>query len=46
VFKTGRADVASGGIGSTIDIHTARPFDKMGLRASVQAKGTDIEVGL
>jgi TonB-dependent receptor len=41
VFKTGRADVASGGIGSTIDIHTARPFDKMGLRASVQAKGTD-----
>ncbi|WP_232280858.1 TonB-dependent receptor [Novosphingobium nitrogenifigens] len=41
VFKTGRADVASGGIGSTIDIHTARPFDHNGLRASAQIKGTD-----
>lgn len=41
VFKTGRADVASGGIGSTIDIHTARPFDHNGLRASAQVKGTD-----
>lgn len=41
VFKTGRADVASGGIGSTIDIHTARPFDYNGFRASAQAKGTD-----
>jgi TonB-dependent receptor len=41
VFKTGRADVASGGIGSTIDIHTARPFDHVGLRASAQVKGTD-----
>ena len=27
VYKTGRADVASGGIGSTINITTARPFD-------------------
>jgi len=41
VFKTGRADVASGGIGSTIDIHTARPFDRNGLRASAQVKATD-----
>ena len=41
VYKTGRADVASGGIGSTIDIHTARPFDYNGFRASAQVKGTD-----
>ena len=41
VFKTGRADVASGGIGSTIDIHTARPFDYRGFKASLQVKGTD-----
>lgn len=41
VFKTGRADVPSGGIGSTIDIHTARPFDYNGFRASGQVKGTD-----
>ncbi|WP_226016096.1 TonB-dependent receptor [Novosphingobium sp. FKTRR1] len=41
VFKTGRADVASGGIGSTIDIHTARPFDFKDFKASLQAKATD-----
>lgn len=41
VFKTGRADVPSGGIGSTIDIHTARPFDFSGFRASGQIKGND-----
>jgi TonB-dependent receptor len=41
VFKTGRADVASGGIGSTIDIHTARPFDFKGFKAAAQVKGTD-----
>lgn len=27
VFKTGRADLPSGGIGATVDIRTARPFD-------------------
>ncbi|RME62527.1 MAG: TonB-dependent receptor [Alphaproteobacteria bacterium] len=27
VYKTGRADVVSGGIGSTINIKTAKPFD-------------------
>jgi len=41
VFKTGRADVASGGIGSTIDVHTARPFDYRGFKGSLQVKGTD-----
>ncbi|WP_440877132.1 TonB-dependent receptor [Thalassotalea sp. PLHSN55] len=30
VYKTGRADVASGGIGATVDIKTAKPFDASG----------------
>ncbi|HEY2686761.1 MAG TPA: TonB-dependent receptor [Steroidobacteraceae bacterium] len=38
VYKTGRADVASGGIGSTINITTARPFDFNGMRAAFSAK--------
>lgn len=38
VYKTGRADIASGGIGSTIDIKTARPFDFDGMRATFAAK--------
>ena len=37
VYKTGRADIASGGIGSTIDIKTARPFDYEGMRAVFSA---------
>ena len=41
VYKTGRADVPSGGIGSTIDIRTARPFDYKGMKASFQVKATD-----
>ena len=41
VYKTGRADVPSGGIGSTIDIRTARPFDYKGMKASLQAKMVD-----
>jgi TonB-dependent receptor len=41
VYKTGRADVPSGGIGSTINITTARPFDFHGPRATFSAKGTD-----
>ena len=31
VFKTGRADLATGGIGATVNIKTARPFDNDGL---------------
>ena len=38
VYKTGRADIASGGIGSTIDIKTARPFDFSDMRAQFSAK--------
>jgi TonB-dependent receptor len=39
VYKTGRAAVPSGGIGSTINIRTPRPLDKPGMRGSVAAKG-------
>jgi len=40
VYKTGKASIASGGIGATIDIRTARPFDasQTGFVASVGAK--------
>lgn len=38
VYKTGRADIATGGIGATINIATARPLDNPGLQASVGAK--------
>ncbi|WP_299309724.1 TonB-dependent receptor [uncultured Croceicoccus sp.] len=39
VYKTGRAAVPSGGIGSTINIKTPRPLDRYGLRGSIAAKG-------
>lgn len=39
VYKSGRATVESGGIGSTINIETPRPFDRVGLHGSVAAKG-------
>lgn len=39
VYKTGRANVASGGIGATINIKTARPLDAPGLKMTVGAKG-------
>ncbi len=39
VYKSGRASVPSGGIGSTINIRTPRPFDKPGLRGSIAARG-------
>jgi TonB-dependent receptor len=48
VYKTGRADIASGGIGSTIDIKTARPFDYNSIRATFTAKAnrdSSTEVG-
>jgi TonB-dependent receptor len=38
VYKTGRASVASGGIGSTINIRTPRPLDRPGMRGSVAVK--------
>jgi len=38
VYKTSRADLSTGGIGATINIKTARPFDHDGMVLSVGAK--------
>lgn len=38
VYKTSKADIATGGIGATINILTARPLDNPGFTASVAAK--------
>jgi TonB-dependent receptor len=38
VYKTGRANVATGGIGATIDIKTSRPLDTAGFKGSVGLK--------
>ncbi len=48
VYKTGKANVTSGGIGSTINIKTARPFDFDGFQAAGSVKGvidTSVERG-
>lgn len=39
VYKTGRATVPSGGIGSVINIRTPRPLDDPGLTGSIAIKG-------
>lgn len=39
IYKTSKADVASGGIGSTINIQTAKPFDYDEQKLSFSAKG-------
>ncbi len=38
VYKTGKANISSGGIGATINVKTARPFDHEGLKASIGGK--------
>ena len=38
VYKTGRADIATGGIGASINVRTARPLDNDGLVMNVGAK--------
>lgn len=38
VYKTGKASVATGGIGATVNLSTAKPFDHEGFKASVGAK--------
>src|SRR3546814_1817042 len=43
VYKSGRAAIASGGIGSSINIRTPRPFDRPGLRGSISAKAGAVE---
>jgi iron complex outermembrane receptor protein len=48
VYKTGRADIVSGGLGATINIRTPRPLDTPGFRAVASAKAnwdTSTEVG-
>ncbi|MFT5852503.1 MAG: TonB-dependent receptor [Colwellia sp.] len=39
VYKTGKAEIASGGIGATINILTARPLNNPGQQASFGVKG-------
>jgi TonB-dependent receptor len=39
VYKTSRANIPTGGIGATINVLTAKPLDKPGLRTSLSAKG-------
>src|SRR3546814_20793727 len=39
VYKSGRATIESGGIGSTINIRTPRPLDNPGMRGSLAVKG-------
>lgn len=39
VYKSGRATLATGGIGSTINIKTARPLDRKGFHGSIGVKG-------
>lgn len=38
VYKTGRADVATGGIGASVNITTAKPLDHDGFKASIGGK--------
>jgi TonB-dependent receptor len=39
VYKTSRASIATGGMGATINIKTARPLDAPGLKFTVGVKG-------
>jgi TonB-dependent receptor len=39
VYKTARADIASGGIGATVNIKTARPLDNDGMVFNAGVKG-------
>src|SRR3954470_23427873 len=41
VYKTGRADISTGGIGATVNIKTARPFDNDGFVANLGVKALD-----
>ncbi|GAB5379347.1 MAG: TonB-dependent receptor [Aliiglaciecola sp.] len=39
LYKTGRADIPSGGLGATVNIVTAKPLASPGLKYSLSAKG-------
>lgn len=38
VYKTGKANIAAGGIGATVNIKTSRPLDNPGFNATIGAK--------
>lgn len=38
VYKTGKADIATGGIGASININTSKPLDNPGMHASIGGK--------
>jgi len=38
VYKTGKANIAAGGIGASVNIKTAKPLDNQGFKASVGGK--------
>jgi TonB-dependent receptor len=41
VYKTGRADIATGGIGASINVRTARPLDSDGMVLNVGVKAVN-----
>jgi TonB-dependent receptor len=41
VYKTGRADIATGGIGASINVRTARPLDNDGMVLNVGVKAVN-----
>lgn len=41
VYKTGRVEDASGGLGATINVMTARPFDNPGQHSSISIQGIE-----
>jgi len=43
VYKSGKADVPSGGIGATLDVRTTRPLEAPGLKATVGVSGVHDE---
>ncbi|MEM9284326.1 MAG: TonB-dependent receptor [Pseudomonadota bacterium] len=46
VYKSGRAGIASGGLGATVNVRTNRPLDNPGFRGSIGAKAlVDTSVG-
>ena len=48
VYKTGRADLPTGGIGSTVNVRSAKPFDYDGFKVVGSVKGnidTTVETG-
>jgi TonB-dependent receptor len=45
VYKTGRVEDSAGGIGATINVITARPFDNPGFHSAFGIKGIDDKSG-